>query len=211
MRPASPAAPATPKTSSAGSSRGARAGRRTTRLITAALGLTTLAALAAGCAEAELPPIPPAPSPSPSAVASAVPAVVTAPGPTPAPKPGITIAVANAGGLGPILVDGTGRTLYLSDADTSVKSTCAADCAAAWPAVTTPGPPVAGAGADQGLLGTTPRPDGSLAVLYKGRPLYYFAGDSAPGDVNGQQQEQYDSVWYVSNATGDKVGKVKTD
>ncbi|MER5636135.1 hypothetical protein ABT095_04190 [Kitasatospora sp. NPDC002227] len=175
-----------------------------------AAALAALAALTTGCADATLPPLPPAPSPtaspSPAARATPAPAATVA-----APKPGTVIAVATVGGLGPVLVDGSGRTLYLFDADTSVKSACTDACATAWPAVTTAGPPVAGAGADQGLIGTTPRPDGSLAVLYKGRPLYYFSGDTGPGDANGQQQEQYDSAWYVSNATGDKVGKPRTD
>ncbi|WP_441246850.1 COG4315 family predicted lipoprotein [Kitasatospora sp. McL0602] len=164
--------------------------------------LALLTAVGTGCAAPTLPPLS-APSSAEPSPASPTPAAVAAP----MPKPGTTVAVAAVGELGPILVDGTGRTLYLFDADTSVQSTCADACAAAWPAVTTTGPPVAGAGADAGLIGTTPRPDGSVAVLYKGRPLYRFAGDSAVGDANGQLQEQFDSIWYVANAVGDKVGK----
>ena len=41
--------------------------------------------------------------------------------------------------------------------------------------------------------------DGSEQATYNGWPLYYFAQDSAPGDVNGQG---VGDVWYVVDATG---------
>ena len=43
-----------------------------------------------------------------------------------------TVGVANSG-LGSILVDSTGRTLYLFKADVGAKSACTAACATAWP------------------------------------------------------------------------------
>ncbi|GAA0654483.1 hypothetical protein GCM10010193_00810 [Kitasatospora atroaurantiaca] len=113
--------------------------------------------------------------------------------------------MATAGKLGPILVDSKGRTLYLFQADTSTTSTCNDACAAAWPPLTTTGAPVAGTGADAGLLGTTKRADGSTEVVYKGHPLYYYVGDAKPGDTNGQELNQFGAEWYVLNAAGDKV------
>ncbi|MDH5372750.1 MAG: hypothetical protein OEX97_07385, partial [Acidimicrobiia bacterium] len=40
-------------------------------------------------------------------------------------------------------------------------------------------------------------------VTYNGWPLYYFANDSAPGDINGQG---LNDVWYVVSAEGDAIG-----
>jgi predicted lipoprotein with Yx(FWY)xxD motif len=105
--------------------------------------------------------------------------------------------------LGEILADGDGRTLYLFTADDGGTSTCYDDCAEAWPPLEAPdGGPVAGDGVDEGLLGTTERDDGTEQVTYDGMPLYHFAGDSAPGDTNGQG---VGGVWYVVEPGGDAV------
>jgi len=102
--------------------------------------------------------------------------------------------------LGPILVDGQGRTLYRFEKDTDGASTCYDMCATNWPALV--GDVTAGDGADGALLGTAPRSDGTLQVTYAGQPLYYFAGDQAPGDVAGQGLMD---VWYVVAADGAAV------
>jgi len=49
------------------------------------------------------------------------------------------------------------------------------------------------------MLGTTTRTDGSVQVTYNGHPLYYYAGDSAAGDVNGEGKL---SLWYVITPDG---------
>lgn len=117
---------------------------------------------------------------------------------------GSTVAVASSK-HGPILVDGKGSSLYLFEADTSTKSTCAGACAVAWPPVLTSGAPQAGKDAKGALLGTTKRSDGSTEVTYNGHPLYYYAGDTKPGDTNGEELSQFGAKWYVLNAAGDKV------
>ncbi len=61
---------------------------------------------------------------------------------------------------------------------------------------TAPRPP-AGDGIDAAMLATATHPEGGTQVTYNGWPLYYFAGDSAPGDTNGQGQGD---VWYVIDA-----------
>ena len=58
-----------------------------------------------------------------------------------------TVATADVGQLGTVLVDGTGRTLYLFTNDTGTSSTCSGDCAATWPALTTKGDAAVGTGA----------------------------------------------------------------
>lgn len=104
--------------------------------------------------------------------------------------------------LGTILVDGEGRTLYVFLNDSGGESTCYDDCAESWPALETDGDPQAGEGADTSLLGTTERDDGSLQVAYDQMPLYYFAGDEAPGDTNGQG---IGDVWYVVSPEGEPI------
>lgn len=123
---------------------------------------------------------------------------VAAADPTPAPS-GVTVTVVDSA-LGSILADGDGNTLYVFEPDGRGESTCYEGCAAAWPPLT--GDVTAGAGADPSLLGATTRTDGSSQVTYGGWPLYYYSGDAAPGDVNGQG---VNGVWYVVSATGDEV------
>ena len=102
--------------------------------------------------------------------------------------------------LGDILQDGEGRTLYLFNPDAQGDSTCYDDCADAWPAFVNEG--TAGEGVDASLLGTTTRTDGAVQVTYNGWPLYYFSGDVAPGDTNGQA---LNDIWWVVDATGNAI------
>ncbi len=116
---------------------------------------------------------------------------------------GTTVAISGAAGIGDVLVDSSGRTLYLFEADTGDKSTCNGDCAKAWPPFTTKGQASAGGGVDAGQLGTTTRDDGTTQVTYFGHPLYYFAGDSAPGQANGNGSDAFGAEWYALTASGD--------
>ncbi|MFF9815153.1 hypothetical protein [Streptomyces sp. NPDC014006] len=115
------------------------------------------------------------------------------------------VKTASAGKLGTILVDGKGRTLYLFEADKSKTSTCNGPCAAAWPPLLTSGAPSVGGSAKSSLLGTSKRSDGKTQVTYHGHPLYSYAGDSKPGDTNGQALNQFGAEWYVLGVTGNKV------
>jgi predicted lipoprotein with Yx(FWY)xxD motif len=112
---------------------------------------------------------------------------------------GETVQVASLGGKD-VLTDGAGRALYLFTKDTDGTSTCVDDCLAKWPALA--GPATAGDQVDDGKLGTTTRPEGTVQVTYAGKPLYYFAMDKAPGDTKGQSVNQ---VWYLVNADGEAV------
>jgi predicted lipoprotein with Yx(FWY)xxD motif len=103
------------------------------------------------------------------------------------------------------LVDEDGKTLYLWEADKSGTSTCTGACAAAWPPVTTSGPPQAGSGVDKSLLSTVKRSDGTEQVTYNGHPLYYFVGDTAAGMAKGQGSKAFGASWYVLNAKGSKI------
>jgi len=117
-----------------------------------------------------------------------------------------SVAVAGSK-LGKILVDGTGQTLYLFQADKGAASTCNGACASTWPPLTTNGQARAGAGVSTSKLGTTKRSDGTSEVTYNGHPLYKFAGDGAPGQTTGQGSDDFGAEWYVLSAAGNKVEK----
>ena len=115
-----------------------------------------------------------------------------------------TVSVADTG-LGNILVDSQGRTLYLFAKDTGTKSTCSGGCAVAWPPLRASGKPTAGGGAKASLLGTTPRSDGKPQVTYDGHPLYGYQGDSKAGDTNGQGINGFGAPWYVLSPSGNAI------
>lgn len=106
--------------------------------------------------------------------------------------------------LGQIVAAADGMTMYLFMPDNAGDPTCADACAEAWPPlfVEDGAEVVGGTGVDAALLGTATHPTGGTQVTYGGWPLYYFAGDSAPGDTNGQGQGD---VWYVVDAAGQPV------
>jgi predicted lipoprotein with Yx(FWY)xxD motif len=112
---------------------------------------------------------------------------------------GATVAVASSS-LGDILVDAEGRTLYAFTKDQGDQSACSGECATNWPALT--GTATAGTGAQAGLLSTSMQANGSSQVTYGGRPLYHFAGDTKPGDLNGQG---VGNVWFAVTADGELV------
>ncbi|HZT14474.1 MAG TPA: hypothetical protein VFA19_00875 [Gaiellaceae bacterium] len=125
-----------------------------------------------------------------------------APPTPPSPPPAAATVAVGSTSLGSVLVDATGRTLYLFTPDSGGTSTCYGQCATTWPPLTVTGTPVAGTGVDASLLGTTTRTDGSVQVTYAGHPLYSFAKDSAPGQTNG---EGFGGVWFAVSPSGAKV------
>jgi predicted lipoprotein with Yx(FWY)xxD motif len=130
-----------------------------------------------------------------------------APGSPPATSgtPGSVEIKAAATRYGNILVDGTGRTLYIFEKDDAGESKCTDACASEWPPLLTNGQVTAGPGAGA-TFNTVNRPDGMKQVTYNGWPLYYFAKDTAPGDINGQGVISYGAPWYVIDAgTGEKI------
>ena len=114
---------------------------------------------------------------------------------TPASKPpaasagaaGATAIAVGNGAVGAFMTGADGMTLYIFKKDSAGTSACEGDCATNWPPLIAVGGalPAAGDGVT-GALTTFARPDGSMQVAYKGAPLYYYAGDSAAGDTNGQ-------------------------
>lgn len=109
--------------------------------------------------------------------------------------------------LGAILTDGQGRAVYLFDADTGSRSTCADACASVWPPVNTTSAPIPGPGVNTALLGSSPRADGSTQLTYAGHPLYYFVNDTGPGITAGEAITNFGGSWFVLDPTGHKLVK----
>jgi len=128
---------------------------------------------------------------------------------SPAPPKTASGAPATVGaattGLGKILVDSKGRTIYLFKKDRGTKSACSGDCASDWPPVRASGKPTVGGGASASLVGTTARADGQPQVTYNGQPLYLYAGDEKPGDTNGQGLTTFGALWWVLSPAGNQV------
>jgi predicted lipoprotein with Yx(FWY)xxD motif len=119
---------------------------------------------------------------------------------------GAAITVGTASGVGKVLVDSNGLTLYYFEKDKGGKSACYGACEQGWPPLTTEGAPQAGEGAMASKLGTTERKDGTTQVTYAGWPLYTFVEDKKPGEDNGTDSKAFGASWYPLHPNGEKAG-----
>lgn len=115
-----------------------------------------------------------------------------------------TITTATASGK-TFLTNGSGRAVYLWVKDTGDASMCSGACSGAWPAVTTTGSVAAGGSAQASALGTITRSDGTKQVTYDKHPLYFFAGDSGPGQASGQGSNGFGAKWWLVSPAGTNV------
>ncbi|MEU0536083.1 hypothetical protein [Amycolatopsis tolypomycina] len=117
-----------------------------------------------------------------------------------------TIETAEVDGLGKILTDADGRTLYLftKDGKGSAKSTCNAACAAQWPPLPADGRVTTAAGIDPALIGRIRRADGTSQVTIGGWPVYTHEEDE-PGEAAGQGAA---GAWYALEPNGCKAEPV---
>lgn len=118
------------------------------------------------------------------------------------------ISLGSAAGVGKVLVDSEGMTLYYFQKDQkgSGKSKCEGACADAWPPLTTEGKPEAMSGVESATLGTIERDDGTTQVTYAGWPLYTFVEDKEPGEDNGTDSKAFGASWYPLHFNGKKGG-----
>jgi predicted lipoprotein with Yx(FWY)xxD motif len=115
-----------------------------------------------------------------------------------------TVGISNTG-IGQILVNSQGRTLYLFRADQGTKSACTGACAGAWPPLVVNGKPTLGKGVNASLVGTATRPEGTTQLTYNGHPLYLFAQDQKAGETNGQGVSAFGAAWFALNSSGNQV------
>jgi alcohol dehydrogenase (cytochrome c) len=144
--------------------------------------------------------------------------VATTKPPTAAPKPpgasatppltgGVRISTGTIPGLGPVLVNAQGRTLYMFVPDKDKRVTCVASCAEVWPpAFLRKGQKTLASGqVKQSLLGSDPDPAGGQVITYAGWPLYTFVSDTAPGKATGQALNINGGLWYVLSPSGQVI------
>ena len=112
----------------------------------------------------------------------------------------IAIRATTSEKIGTFLTDGNGMTLYMFTKDSSKKPTCLGDCAKTWPPllIASPGK-IYPNNVDPQVIGYVERPEGTCQVTINGQPVYYFAGDKAPGDINGQGVK---GTWFAVTPTG---------
>jgi predicted lipoprotein with Yx(FWY)xxD motif len=123
-------------------------------------------------------------------------------------SPHVSVGVRHLDGLGDVLVDGQGRTLYMFPPDAGRGVTCTGACAGTWPPLVIAGAhaPSAGAGVIESDLSTVADPNtGARVVTYAGYPLYRYAGDVAAGTADGQALFLNGGPWYVVDPDGQPV------
>ena len=113
-------------------------------------------------------------------------------------KQDYTVMIGSTPQAGAFLTDPLGKTLYTFNQDTAGTSTCTGACIAKWPPFS-PGAIVATSVLKPSDFTPVTRADGAMQWAFKGKPLYYYTGDTGPGMTNGQG---FINKWYVANITG---------
>jgi predicted lipoprotein with Yx(FWY)xxD motif len=78
-------------------------------------------------------------------------------------------------------------------------------CAMYWPPLITHGKPMAAAGANQTLLGTIKRSNGSRQVTYAGHPVYRYLLDTRRGQTKSEGSTLFGAGWDALSAGGKKI------
>lgn len=126
------------------------------------------------------------------------------------PNAAVTVMTANVPGVGTVLVNGNGRTLYILTSEAGGKVTCtdANNCTKVWPDSEVPAgmtAGIAGSGIQASMLSTAKGPTGDSYVTYAGYPLYTFSGDSGNGTAHGQNITSFGGTWETMKPNGTPV------
>ena len=98
-----------------------------------------------------------------------------------------------------VLTNAQGFTLYSFAPDTATTSKCNAGCVQIWPPL--PGPIAVGPGVAD-MIGTIKRADGATQATRNGHPLYTYAGDTRPGQANGNNLNLNGGRWHEVTVSG---------
>ena len=111
----------------------------------------------------------------------------------------VQIGTRSIPGVGTVLVNGSGLTLYHDPTDTSTQTTCTGGCAAIWPPLLSKSGSAPASPGVMGQFGTFSRPDTGTQITFNGMPLYTYIGDTQPGQVNGQGIDGFSAVTSTSS------------
>ncbi len=121
----------------------------------------------------------------------------------------VVLTTRNVPGLGVVLVNGQGRTLYTFAPDKDKQVTCVGGCASAWPPLTTTSTakPATSGDVKTSLVASDPDPAGGRVITYAGWPLYLYVADPTAGTANGQSINNAGGLWYVITPSGKVITK----
>jgi predicted lipoprotein with Yx(FWY)xxD motif len=110
-------------------------------------------------------------------------------------------------GLGAVLTNDAGLTLYRFDGDTAQPSVsnCDGGCAESWPPMYVEGDQPRVKGVDPKLLGTITRKDGRKQLTVANWPQYTFKNDTKPGEAKGVTVPK----WFATAVDGKKAQQNK--
>jgi predicted lipoprotein with Yx(FWY)xxD motif len=121
----------------------------------------------------------------------------------------VQLTVAEKAPYGKYLADAQGRALYAFSTDKpgkQAKSSCTGQCAEVWPPLQAQGAEVnGGPGVNRRMIGATDRSDGNRQITYDGWPLYTFAQDSGPGQIQGQLKHGFGGEWTLMAPNGQRI------
>jgi predicted lipoprotein with Yx(FWY)xxD motif len=133
----------------------------------------------------------------------------TTTGPT-SSTPGTMFSAANVTGLGMVVVDGSGHTVYVltSGGNKNVPCDDASGCTKVWPDLPLPAgttAATAGSGLQASLLSTMKLSDGETYPTYNGYLVYEYSGDTGQGQGHGQGIKSFGGTWYALSPAGTPV------
>jgi predicted lipoprotein with Yx(FWY)xxD motif len=119
----------------------------------------------------------------------------------------ITISSRQVSGVGTVLTDQSGKTLYTPEQEANGTIKCTGSCTSFWFPVTVASGVTPHAGSTlTGKLASIQRPDGSRQVTDNGEPLYTFKLDTGPGQAHGNDFTDsfggQSFVWHAATASG---------
>jgi predicted lipoprotein with Yx(FWY)xxD motif len=118
-------------------------------------------------------------------------------------------STANVSGLGKVLVDSRGWTVYVltKDGTHNVPCTDGTGCTDLWPDLPLPDGKTAqaGAGVQASMLKAQHNQDGETYPTYNGWLMYEYAADGGPAQSNGEGIQSFGGTWYALSPSGKPV------
>jgi predicted lipoprotein with Yx(FWY)xxD motif len=99
---------------------------------------------------------------------------------------GTVVSVRKVPGIGTVLADRSGKTIYSPQQEANGKIVCTGSCLTFWfPVRVAAGSDLRAPSSVTGALGMVHRPGGVTQLTYNGKPLYTFRLDQTPGQAHG--------------------------